>query len=113
MNVFFDVLATLVAENVTPRPYSREVFLELSGMGHDAYLWSSGGHGGTPREPPGSWASRTWSKGVAPSGTHQRASPWITRWTTTRGWWRSTAVKWSRSTGAILGTRNSLGWWKD
>lgn len=45
MNVFFDVLDTLVAENGTPRPHSREVFLELTGMGHDVYLWSSGGGG--------------------------------------------------------------------
>ncbi len=43
MNVFFDVLDTLVDENGTPRPHSREVFLGLTGMGHDVYLWSSGG----------------------------------------------------------------------
>ena len=45
MNVFFDVLDTLVAENGTPRPHSREVFLELTGMDHDVYVWSSGGDG--------------------------------------------------------------------
>ena len=43
MNVFFDVLGTLIDENGTPRPHSREVFLELTGMGHDVYVWSSGG----------------------------------------------------------------------
>ena len=43
MNIFFDVLDTLVAENGTPRPHSREVFLELTEMGHDVYVWSSGG----------------------------------------------------------------------
>ncbi len=43
MNVFFDVLDTLIAENGTPRPHSREVFLELTEMGHDVYVWSSGG----------------------------------------------------------------------
>ncbi len=45
MNVFFDVLGTLIAENGTPRPYSREIFLELTGMGHDAYVWYGGGSG--------------------------------------------------------------------
>ena len=45
MNIFFDVLDTLVDENGTPRPYSREAFLELTGMGHDVYVWSSGGDG--------------------------------------------------------------------
>ncbi len=45
MNVFFDVLDTLVDENGTPRPHSREVFLALTGMGHDVYVWSSGGDG--------------------------------------------------------------------
>ncbi len=43
MNVFFDVLDTLINENGDPRPHAREVFLELAGMGHDVYLWSSGG----------------------------------------------------------------------
>ena len=43
MNVFFDVLGTLIAEDGTPRPHSREVFLELTEMGHDVYVWSSGG----------------------------------------------------------------------
>ena len=42
MNVFFDVQGTLLAGNV-PRPGVREVFLELGGLGHDVYLWSSAG----------------------------------------------------------------------
>ncbi len=45
MNVFFDVLGTLIAEDGTPRPHSREVFLKLTEMGHDVYVWSSGGEG--------------------------------------------------------------------
>ena len=45
MNVFFDVLDTLVDDNGTPRPHAREVFLGLTDMGHDVYLWSSGGGG--------------------------------------------------------------------
>ncbi len=43
MNVFFDVLDTLLAEEDVPRPHAREVFQELKGMGHEVYLWSSGG----------------------------------------------------------------------
>ncbi len=45
MNVFFDVLDTLIDESGAPRPHARDVFLELTGMGHDVYLWSSGGSG--------------------------------------------------------------------
>lgn len=45
MNVFFDVLDTLIDENGNPRPYARKVLLDLTGMGHDVYLWSSGGIG--------------------------------------------------------------------
>ncbi|MDQ3637331.1 MAG: hypothetical protein M3426_04965 [Actinomycetota bacterium] len=45
MNVFFDVLDTLIDENGEPRPHAREVFLELAEMGHDVYLWSSAGSG--------------------------------------------------------------------
>lgn len=42
MNVFFDVQGTLVSGG-RPRPYAREVFLELTRMGHHVYLWSSAG----------------------------------------------------------------------
>ena len=44
MNVFFDVQGTLLAGGV-PRPHAREVFVELGGLGHDVYLWSSAGAG--------------------------------------------------------------------
>ena len=43
MNVFFDVLDTLLSEEDIPRPHTREVFRELKEMGHEVYLWSSGG----------------------------------------------------------------------
>jgi hypothetical protein len=43
MNVFFDVLDTLLSEEGVPRPHAREVFQELREMGHEVYLWSSGG----------------------------------------------------------------------
>ncbi len=43
MNVFFDVLDTLLSEEDVPRPYAREVFRELKEMGHEVYLWSSRG----------------------------------------------------------------------
>lgn len=42
MNVFFDVQGTLLAGDV-PRPYVREVFLEIGNQGHDVHLWSSAG----------------------------------------------------------------------
>lgn len=45
MNVFFDVLGTLITEDGTLRPNTRKVFLEITGMGHDVYVWSSGGEG--------------------------------------------------------------------
>lgn len=44
MNVFFDVHGTLVSGG-RPRPHTREVFLNLAGMGHHPYLWSSAGSG--------------------------------------------------------------------
>ena len=44
MNIFFDVLDTLLTEEV-PRPRAREAFLTLMASGHDLYLWSSGGAG--------------------------------------------------------------------
>ena len=43
MNIFFDVLDTLLTEEGDPRPHAREVFLELTEMGHDVYLWSTAG----------------------------------------------------------------------
>jgi hypothetical protein len=45
MNVFFDVLGTLLTEGEVPRPRAREAFLRLKEQGHDLYLWSSGGAG--------------------------------------------------------------------
>ncbi len=46
MNVFFDVLGTLLSEpEDLPRPHAREVFQELRERGHEVYLWSSGGAG--------------------------------------------------------------------
>jgi len=44
MNVFFDVQGTLISGG-RPRPHAREVFLELTEMGHHPYLWSSAGSG--------------------------------------------------------------------
>jgi len=43
MNVFFDVLDTLLTEEDVPRPHAREVFQELKERGHEGYLWSSAG----------------------------------------------------------------------
>jgi phosphoglycolate phosphatase-like HAD superfamily hydrolase len=43
VNVFFDVLDTLLTEEDVPRPHAREVFQELREMGHEVYLWSSAG----------------------------------------------------------------------
>jgi len=45
MNVFFDVLGTLLSDEGDPRPRAREAFLMLREQGHDLYLWSSGGAG--------------------------------------------------------------------
>jgi phosphoglycolate phosphatase-like HAD superfamily hydrolase len=45
MNVFFDVLDTLLTEEDAPRPHAREVFLRLKEAGHEVYLWSSAGAG--------------------------------------------------------------------
>ena len=44
MNIFFDVLDTLLTQEV-PRPRAREAFLTLMASGHNLYLWSSGGAG--------------------------------------------------------------------
>jgi len=43
MNVFFDILDTLLTEDDVPRPHAREIFQELREMDHDVYLWSSAG----------------------------------------------------------------------
>lgn len=45
MNVFFDVLDTLLTDEDLPRPCAREAFLRLKEAGHAIYLWSSGGAG--------------------------------------------------------------------
>lgn len=45
MNVFFDVLDTLLTEDGVPRPHARKVFGKLNEMGHTVYLWSSAGEG--------------------------------------------------------------------
>lgn len=45
MNVYFDVLGTLLTDEETPRPRAQEAFLILKEKGHAVYLWSSGGAG--------------------------------------------------------------------
>jgi hypothetical protein len=45
MNIFFDVQGTLLTEDGDPRPHAREVFLELTEMGHEVCLWSTAGEG--------------------------------------------------------------------
>jgi len=45
MNVFFDVLGTVLTDEEIPRPRAREAFLKVKEKGHDLYLWSSGGAG--------------------------------------------------------------------
>jgi hypothetical protein len=45
VNIFFDVLDTLLTQEEVPRPRAREAFLTLTASGHDLYLWSSGGAG--------------------------------------------------------------------
>ena len=45
MNIFSDVLGTLLNEQGDPRPHAREVLLKLAGMGHGIYLWSTAGEG--------------------------------------------------------------------
>lgn len=49
MNVFFDVLGTLLSDDEVPRPRAREAFLALRERGHELYLWSSGGGGRAAR----------------------------------------------------------------
>jgi hypothetical protein len=38
LNVFFDVLGTLLSEEEVPRPRAREAFLALKEEGHALYL---------------------------------------------------------------------------
>jgi len=45
VNIFFDVLYTLLTEEGDPRSHAREVFLELTTMIHSVYLWSTAGEG--------------------------------------------------------------------
>ena len=45
MNIFFDILDTLLTEQGDPRPYAREILLKLAGTGHGVYLWSTAGEG--------------------------------------------------------------------
>jgi hypothetical protein len=45
MNIFSDILDTLLAEQGDPRPHAREVLLKLAGAGHGVYLWSTAGGG--------------------------------------------------------------------
>jgi hypothetical protein len=45
MNIFFDILDTLLTEQGDSRPRAREVLLKLAGMGHGVYLWSTAGEG--------------------------------------------------------------------
>ncbi len=45
MNVFFDVLGTLLTGEEVSRPRAREAFVRLREEGHEVYLWSSGGAG--------------------------------------------------------------------
>jgi hypothetical protein len=43
MNVFFDIMDTLLTQEDVPRPHAREALLRLTEMGHEVYLWSSAG----------------------------------------------------------------------
>lgn len=45
INIFFDILDTLLTEQGDPRPHAREVLLKLAGTGHGVYLWSTAGEG--------------------------------------------------------------------
>lgn len=43
INVFFDILGTLLDKDGDHRPHAREVLLNLASMGHGVYLWSTAG----------------------------------------------------------------------
>ena len=45
INIFFDILNTLLDKDGNPRPHTREVLLKLAGTGHGVYLWSTAGEG--------------------------------------------------------------------
>ncbi len=45
VNIFFDVLGTLLNESDDPRPHAREVLLDLTEIGHHVYFWSTAGEG--------------------------------------------------------------------
>ncbi len=45
INIFFDILNTLLDKDGNPRPHTREVLLKLAGTGHVVYLWSTAGEG--------------------------------------------------------------------
>ena len=45
MNVFFDILDTLLTEQGDRRPHAREALLKLARRGHGVYLWSTAGEG--------------------------------------------------------------------
>ena len=43
MNIFFDVDSTILGDDGSLRPHTREVFEELIREGHDVYIWSGVG----------------------------------------------------------------------
>jgi hypothetical protein len=45
INIYFDILDTLLTEQGDPRPHAREVLLKLADKGHGVYLWSTAGEG--------------------------------------------------------------------
>ncbi len=72
MNIFFDVLDTLLTEEGDPRPHAREVFLKLTEMSHHVYFWSTAGEGYA--------AYAVWVLGISlPVGAMPRCGPrsWV------------------------------------
>ena len=45
MNIFVDILDTLLTEKGELRPHAREVLLKLAETGHGVYIWSTAGEG--------------------------------------------------------------------
>ena len=43
MKIFFDVDYTLVADDLSLRPFVKEIFEKIKGDGHDIYIWSGVG----------------------------------------------------------------------
>ena len=107
MNVFFDVLGTLLTEE-DPRPRAREAFLRLKEESHDLYLWSSGGLG----YAAGAAELLGWrtSSAAASTSVRSRASRSSSPWTTTRQWWRPTAANSSSPSRSTRETRSCSGW---